>query len=103
MNGGTGRKLLRLAAHLACHPRHLAHYARCSWPGADPLTLELPWFSLASIEFLDRHLGPDMLVYEYGSGGSTVFFAARAGRVVSMENDTVWAERVRARTGRGTF
>jgi hypothetical protein len=35
-----------------------------------------------------------MTVYEYGSGGSTLWFSARVARVVSIENDPAWYDRV---------
>lgn len=44
--------------------------------------------------FLRRRLGPESRVFEYGSGGSTLFFAKSAGSVVSMEHDPRWFRRV---------
>jgi predicted O-methyltransferase YrrM len=35
-----------------------------------------------------------MLIYEYGAGGSTIFFAKRAREVISVEHDPEWARRV---------
>ena len=32
-----------------------------------------------------------MTVFEFGAGGSTLFFADRVQRVVSVENDSIWA------------
>jgi predicted O-methyltransferase YrrM len=58
------------------------------------LQLQLPWFSLASIAFLDRFVTRQMEVFEYGAGGSTLYFAKRAGKVVSTESDRGWLERV---------
>jgi predicted O-methyltransferase YrrM len=38
-----------------------------------------------------------MRVFEYGSGGSTVFFTRRAAHLVSVEHDRGWFERVERR------
>ena len=35
-------------------------------------------------------------VFEYGSGNSTLFWSAIAGRVVSVEHDREWFERMRS-------
>ena len=62
-----------------------------------PLDLELPWFSYAAIDFLRSFLEPQMSVFEYGSGGSTLFFARRVRTVISIEDNATWFENVRRR------
>jgi predicted O-methyltransferase YrrM len=43
-----------------------------------------------------------MTVYEYGSGGSTLFFAKLVGRVVSIEHEPKWCAALQAELlGRG--
>lgn len=51
---------------------------------------ETPWLSIACIEFLKKHLRPEMKVYEFGSGMSTVFFAKRTNEVISVEHNSTW-------------
>jgi predicted O-methyltransferase YrrM len=62
-----------------------------------PLDVGLPWISLKAIRFLERFLTPKMTVLEYGSGGSTIFFARRCKRVIAIEDDPVWLGAVRQR------
>jgi hypothetical protein len=62
-----------------------------------PLDLGLPWISLKAIRFLDKFLTKEMTVLEYGSGGSTIFFAQRCKRVISVEDDPAWYAAVHAR------
>jgi len=57
----------------------------------------IPWLTLPAIDALQKFLEPDMRVFEYGSGGSTLFFARRAGEVVSMEHDADWHENLQSR------
>lgn len=59
-------------------------------PGRNTLTDKKPWIALSSITFLERILEKNMLVYEYGSGGSTLFFASHVKEVVSTEHDQAW-------------
>lgn len=98
MHGTVTRKIGRVVANLMLHPRYLR---RCITHnvinGKTPLDLELPWFSYAAIDFLERFLQPPMTVAEYGSGGSTLFFARRAQSVFSVENDPRWYELVTRR------
>ncbi|ACL64001.1 FkbM family methyltransferase [Anaeromyxobacter dehalogenans 2CP-1] len=56
----------------------------------------LPWISYPAIELLRRRVRPDMTVFEYGSGASTAWWARRVARVVAVEHDAGWAERVGA-------
>ncbi len=63
---------------------------------ANPLNDRSPWITFAAIAFLERILTEDMWVYEYGVGGSTLFFSARVKAVVSCEHDHAWGEKVRS-------
>lgn len=55
----------------------------------------IPWLVFGSTRFLDRWLRKDMQVFEYGSGGSTLYFAERTARVVSIEHDKVWYDQAK--------
>lgn len=46
-----------------------------------------PWYTWETIHFLEQFLTKDMLVFEWGSGGSTIFFARLCKAVVSIEHD----------------
>lgn len=98
MRGTIPQKIGRLAADLIMHPKYIT---RCVVHniinGKTPLDLELPWFSYAAIDFLQEYLKPDMRVCEYGSGGSTLFFARRAKSVFSIEDNPRWFELVSRR------
>lgn len=61
---------------------------------ASPLTDEQPWLTFAAIQFLEKTLRKDMRVYEYGAGGSTLFFAKRVKEVISVEHDQIWSDKI---------
>jgi len=50
----------------------------------------LPWMNFPMIDILKDRVTSDMVVFEYGSGHSTLFFAALAKRVISVEHDQQW-------------
>ncbi len=98
MQGTISRKIGRVAADLMLHPKYIPRcLAHNVLNGKTPLDLELPWFSYAAIDFLKDYVQPDMRVCEYGSGGSTLFFASRAASVVSIEDNALWFELVSQR------
>lgn len=64
-------------------------------PSASAIGDEVPWVTFAAIDYLDAFVQPDHKVFEWGSGGSTLFFAKRARHVVSIEHDEGWFEQAR--------
>jgi len=57
----------------------------------------VPWVSYPARRWLEQHLRPDFDVFEFGAGGSTLFFSERVRSVVSVEHDERWSNRVRLR------
>src|SRR5580765_7923492 len=101
MHGTVPQKIGRVITNLISHPQYIPRcFAHNVVNGKTPLDLELPWFSYAAIDFLECFLESHMKVCEYGSGGSTVFFAQRVKSVFSIEDNTQWFELVCARLER---
>jgi Methyltransferase domain len=80
-------------ALLMWFPRWLRSQRRTSLDDA------LPWITYEAQRALERILTPEMRVFEYGSGGSTLFFAQRVAELVSVEHDPDWHAKVQARLG----
>jgi len=55
----------------------------------------LPRLNLQTVEFLKKIITPESLVLETGSGNSTIWFGKQAKRVISLESDRDWYEKVR--------
>lgn len=53
-----------------------------------------PYFVPQAIKRLDRFLSHKTVLFEWGSGQSTLWFAQRAGRMISIEHDPLWFERI---------
>jgi ubiquinone/menaquinone biosynthesis C-methylase UbiE len=86
--------------HTARGPMGLAGWLRypAAWLRATSgRTPERPWIVPAAIGWLGRRIRPDWTVLELGSGRSTVWFARRAGRVISLEDNEHWYPRTRER------
>lgn len=54
----------------------------------------IPWMNYGIVSFLEERLDKDMVLFEYGSGNSTTFYAGRVGRVIAVEDHPAWFEEV---------
>ena len=57
----------------------------------------LPWLTYPALAFLGERVRPEMTVFEYGSGNSTLWWGERVARLVSCEHDKEWYSRFRSR------
>jgi len=55
----------------------------------------LPWVTYPFIEFIDNRLNNNLDVFEFGSGNSTFYYAAKAHSVTTVENDEVWYDKIK--------
>lgn len=95
MDGTNWERLKRLLRYHVQQPRFILPWFAKSLIGRrQPVELGLPWFSFASIEYLKRRNLRHSVVFEFGSGGTTLFFARRCREVIAVESDAVWADRV---------
>ncbi len=60
----------------------------------DKYNNSIPWFTYPANEFLSERLNKKMNVFEFGSGNSTLFFAARVNQITSVEHNKEWYEKV---------
>jgi hypothetical protein len=69
-------------------------------PDRSPVHDRVPWITFGAY----RHLSPTLplraRVFEYGSGGSTLFFLDRGHEVTTVEHDADWLDRVRSQVTR---
>lgn len=56
----------------------------------------LPWYTYPAIEYLETLDFSDCRVFEYGAGNSSLYWAARARTVTSVEDNPQWHDQVRA-------
>lgn len=56
----------------------------------------VPWYTYPCRAFLEERLDESLSVFEYGAGMSSLWYAARVGRVIAVEHDAAWAELIAA-------
>lgn len=86
----------RLATHEESHLRQRGWFESYLYGQArDAECGALPWLTYSFIDFISPRLNKQMKLFEYGSGASTRWWAARVGSVIACEHDPQWAEHVR--------
>lgn len=99
--------MLRALGILAALERRTPHSRLATWlvslfaiHDVDGLgKLDLPWWTFDSADQVAAYLGehPGARVFEWGSGASTLWLAARAGSVHSVEHHAGWAAQLAPR------
>ena len=56
-----------------------------------------PWWPMSVIPQIENHLTGTATVLEFGCGSSSLWLARRAQRVIAIEDDPGWAEKIRMR------
>lgn len=54
----------------------------------------IPWVTYSFIDFIKDRLSSSHAVFEFGSGNSTLFYAKYSGKVVSVEHDKEWYQKI---------
>lgn len=50
----------------------------------------IPWLTYPAINFIESRLRPNMRVFEYGTGDSTIWWAEKVKEVIACEHDIAW-------------
>jgi hypothetical protein len=79
-----------------CNPVDLLTIPALVWGRLAGKAKTSPWMTPAAVKHLDHLLSAEDVVLELGSGASTAWYARRVRRVVSLEPNPSWAERVKA-------
>lgn len=87
--------------------RYRDKWAASMKPGSSSVADESPWLTFPAIDFLAEHVKPGYKVFEYGGGGSTLFFCKKGADVVTVEDNADWfrilTETVQSRNYSGTW
>lgn len=88
---------LVLSRFLVRHPREVVHLRRW-WPVRHkaPLDLRVPFWPYDAVRFVQRRLPYAAAVFEYGSGGSTLWLTDQGAAVRAIEHHPDWHRRLQA-------
>ncbi|GEM_PF-2534131 len=58
-------------------------------------TQPIPWYTYPAIEFIEDKIDNNFRIFEYGSGNSSLWWAQRVAKVISIESDGNWFEYIK--------
>jgi len=70
--------------------KHYLKWKKSLQPDSSSVKDEQPWITYDVIDLLEKNIDNTSNVFEYGGGGSTMFFVKRANKVVTVEHDKEW-------------
>lgn len=66
-----------------------------NWSCVDKKNNPIPWYTYPAIEYINQLDFREKEVFEFGSGNSTIFWASKAKKVVSVEDDQEWFDKIK--------
>lgn len=78
------------------NPRHAARWAQDRFSSAGPAAQGLPWIAWPCIDFISDYVRPTHRIFEWGGGGSTLFFLKKGCRVTTVESSAEWVQELEA-------
>lgn len=90
MEGNTLTRSLRGIAYMVRSPRDAVRWVRGKVSPSSPIKLGLPWVSWGAIDRLEALVRPGMRVFEWGGGGSTLFWLGKGCHVTTVESSEFW-------------
>lgn len=70
------------------------NYLRCLKKKIGNQLNKMPWLVPEAVKWLNNYLKKDMIVFEWGSGSSTIYISKRVKRIISIEHDSKWHKKV---------
>lgn len=87
--------------HMVKSPSHAKMWLRDRFNTHNsPVNSGIPWIARPCIDFLNEYLRPSHRVFEWGGGGSTIFFLEKGCYVATVESHQEWSELIRKRIER---
>lgn len=57
----------------------------------------IPFLTNRAIDYMESVIRPEFNIFEWGAGGSTLWFARRAAKIVSVEHQRAWYDKIMQR------
>jgi len=102
MEGSTYFRVRIALGHLLMRPKDARRWMIDNFLcRKSAIELALPWMSWKAIDFLESYVQPGLRVFEWGGGGSTLFFSRRGCHVTTVESNEKWLQVINASRQQG--
>ncbi len=61
----------------------------------DKFGVPIPWLTYPAISFLSERLNKDLKIFEYGSGNSTLYYSKIVNKIIAVEHNRKWYEKIK--------
>ena len=80
----------KIFKEISQRPQGIPQWLQDRFSSSTAIREAIPWISYPAVDYLRKIVKPETRVFEWGSGGSTIFFALLGARVSSMESSLSW-------------
>lgn len=94
MYGNNISRSLNALKYFVKQPKYIPSWLYNNVTKKTPLITKLPWLSYSSIDFINNYIKNFHRVFEYGGGGSTLWFAERCKEIICTENSKYWGNMI---------
>jgi hypothetical protein len=94
MYGTNFSRTLNVLKYILKQPKFVPEWFYINIRRKTPLQIELPWLSYPSIKYLENFINREHRVFEFGGGGSTLWFAKRCQELICTENNKYWGDMI---------
>ena len=91
------KRVQKVLFYLATRPWDIPYYFLYSLRKCSPLEVAKPWWSLPAIKYVSQKISANSRVFEWGSGGSTLFLGQTFKHITSIEHDATWLRMVKTK------
>ena len=89
------KKIIKLIINLTFKPHNIFRYLRYSiFSNKTPIDIKLPWWSFDGIDELKK-ISKNKIIFEYGTGGSTLLLSKVAKKIICVEDDIKWLKKIK--------
>ncbi len=95
MHGNTLTRSVRGVSYMLLRPQDGIRWAKGKLAPQSPIQMGLPWISWRAIDYLNHFIRPGLRVFEWGGGGSTIYWLRKGCHVTTVESNPQWFEAIR--------
>lgn len=63
----------------------------------DKYNSPIPWLTYPAISFLSERINHELIIFEYGSGNSTLYYSKIVKKIFAVEHNKAWYEKIKSR------
>lgn len=100
MNLTNSQRIIKLSINLILNPKYFFSYLKYSiFSNKNSIEHGLPWWSFGAIDEFKK-IAKKKIIFEYGTGGSTVLACKIAKQIISVEDNKKWLSIVKSKINR---